>query len=65
MSFAMNYAITPWLKMGYQNTFIMAALLGMALYATFYPVILIGKRWRKASAKSYWGYVESSVMAGH
>ncbi|KAL1404956.1 hypothetical protein Q8F55_008568 [Vanrija albida] len=65
MSFAMNYAITPWLTMGYQNTFIMAALLGMALYATFYPVILFGKRWRKASAKSYWGYVESSVMAGH
>ncbi|TXT04818.1 hypothetical protein VHUM_04086 [Vanrija humicola] len=63
MSFGIGYAITPWLNMGYQNTFITAALVGMAVYASFLPVVYYGKRWRTASAKSYWQYVKTSVVS--
>ncbi|KAL1404973.1 hypothetical protein Q8F55_008586 [Vanrija albida] len=65
MSFAVSYGITPWVvNMGYQNAFIVAALVGMAVYLSFLPVIKWGKGWRKASRVSYWAYVRSSVM-GH
>lgn len=65
MSFAVSYGITPWVvNMGYQNSFIVAALVGMVVYLSFLPVIKWGKGWRKASRVSYWAYVRSSVM-GH
>jgi hypothetical protein len=62
----MGYAVTPWVtNMSLQNAFITAAMVGFGCYITFLPVIYYGKRWRQASAKSYWAYVKSSSMAGH
>lgn len=64
-SFSIGYGITPWLNMGLQNTFITAAFVGMALYGSFIIMTTWGKRFRKNSRKSYWAYVESSVMPHH
>ncbi|KAH0832878.1 major facilitator superfamily domain-containing protein [Lanmaoa asiatica] len=55
-----GYGITPWLQMGYQNTFISAAFVGLAITMTFLVVIKWGKDWRVASRKRYWVYVASS-----
>ncbi|KAH7884237.1 major facilitator superfamily domain-containing protein [Phlebopus sp. FC_14] len=60
LSFAIGYGITPWLYMGYQNTFISAAFVGLAITMTFLIVIKWGKSWRIASRKRYWAYVASS-----
>ena len=46
--------------MGYQNTFISAAFVGLAITLTFLVVIRWGKDWRVASRKRYWAYVASS-----
>jgi len=63
MGFAMSYGITPWVtKMGYQNTFVTAAIMGLVFYLSFLPVIKWGRRWRASSSGVYWRYVESSVM---
>ncbi|OCF54589.1 hypothetical protein L486_07721 [Kwoniella mangroviensis CBS 10435] len=65
MGFAIGYGITPWLdSMGYQNTFITAAMIGLAAYVSFLPVVRWGKSWRKASRELYWKYVEEGVL-GH
>ncbi|GMK54262.1 hypothetical protein CspeluHIS016_0108480 [Cutaneotrichosporon spelunceum] len=65
LSFAIGYGITPWLNMGLQNTFITAAMVGMALYGSFVIMTKWGRRFRKHSRKSYWNYVASSVMPNH
>ncbi|BEJ11927.1 hypothetical protein CspHIS471_0203870 [Cutaneotrichosporon sp. HIS471] len=65
LSFAIGYGITPWLNMGLQNTFITAAMVGMTLYSSFVIMTTWGKKFRKGSSKSYWRYVESSVMPSH
>ncbi|KAH9949168.1 major facilitator superfamily domain-containing protein [Amylocystis lapponica] len=57
LSFAIGYGITPWLHMGYQNTFVSAAFVGLAITMTFLIVVKWGKSWRKASAKRYWRFV--------
>lgn len=57
-----GYGITPWLGMGLQNTFITAGMVGLAVNASFLIVIRWGKSWRKASARRYWDFVESSVF---
>lgn len=57
-----GYGITPWLSMGYQNTFITAAMVGLAIYMSFLIVVKFGKSWRNSSRAVYWKYVESSVM---
>ncbi|KAH7928431.1 MFS general substrate transporter [Leucogyrophana mollusca] len=64
LSFIIGYGITPWLDMGYQNTFISAAFIGLAITMTFLIVIRWGKSWRTASRKLYWDYVATAV-AGH
>ncbi|KAK4701288.1 hypothetical protein P7C70_g4946, partial [Phenoliferia sp. Uapishka_3] len=65
LSFAIGYGITPWLKIGLQNTFISAAFVGLAINCTFLPVIKWGKVWRAASRVRYWGYVKNSAATGH
>ncbi|KAG2125510.1 major facilitator superfamily domain-containing protein [Suillus clintonianus] len=64
LSFAIGYGITPWLHMGYQNTFISAGFVGLAITMTFLIVIKWGKSWRIASRKRYWGYVADGTL-GH
>lgn len=63
MSFAVSYGITPWTEIGYQSAFIIAALVGLAFYASFLVVIKYGKKWRAASRETYWKLVQTSVMA--
>jgi hypothetical protein len=55
---------TPWLHMGYQNTFISAGFVGLAITMTFLIVIKWGKSWRRASRKKYWKYVATGTI-GH
>lgn len=49
--------------MGYQNTFVTAAMVGLLFYASFFVVIKFGKSWRASSRAAYWGYVETSVIS--
>ncbi|KAI0919378.1 hypothetical protein AcV7_006131 [Taiwanofungus camphoratus] len=65
LSFAIGYGITPWLHMGYQNTFISAAFVGLAITTTFLAVVRWGKAWRARSRKAYWAYVVSGSGLGH
>ncbi|KAI0915373.1 hypothetical protein AcV5_003864 [Taiwanofungus camphoratus] len=61
LSFAIGYGITPWLHMGYQNTFISAAFVGLAITTTFLAVVRWGKAWRARSRKAYWAIRISNV----
>ncbi|EGO24214.1 hypothetical protein SERLADRAFT_437830 [Serpula lacrymans var. lacrymans S7.9] len=65
LSFVIGYGITPWLHMGYQNTFISAAFVGLAITMTFMIVIRWGKSWRMASRKIYWSYVAAGSSMAH
>lgn len=54
MSFAIGYAITPWIdSLGLQNCFISVAFVGFAICATFLPVIYFGKTWRRWKTPGY------------
>lgn len=65
MSFAIGYGITPWVQgMGLQNSFIMAAFIGMAQVATVFVMIKYGKQLRKASIPRYAKYVEEMAKSG-
>lgn len=64
LSFAIGYGITPWLELGIQNTFLSAAFVGMAVYASFLVVIRFGKSWRSESKSLYWGIVASKEGHG-
>lgn len=62
MSFAIGYAITPWIDaLGLQNCFISVAFVGFAICATFLPVIYFGKTWRRWKRESYWREVRVRV----
>ncbi|KAH7042103.1 major facilitator superfamily domain-containing protein [Macrophomina phaseolina] len=64
MGFAVSYGIDPWIDdMGLQNCFITVALVALACTYTFLPVVWYGKQLRRFSAKKYWEYVETSVVA--
>lgn len=65
LSFGIGYAITPWLDMGLQNTFILAAFACMAVVLSFLIMVKWGKKFRANSRVSYWKYVETSVMPHH
>jgi MFS family permease len=65
LSFGIGYAITPWLNMGLQNTFIVAAFASMVVLLSFLIMVKWGKSFRNRSKTSYWKYVESSVMPHH
>lgn len=60
MSFAFNYAITPWIDTsGLQNTFIAVAVLAFAFGASFLLMEWKGKYLRTISAARYWAYTAS------
>jgi MFS family permease len=66
MSFGFNYGITPWLTAcGVQNTLVAVAMLAFGFTATFFFFVKFGKRIRKASARTYWRYVESGIGTVH
>ncbi|RFU35916.1 hypothetical protein B7463_g482, partial [Scytalidium lignicola] len=65
MSFAIGYAITPWVtNMGYQNAFIVAAFAGLAQVLTFLVVVKYGKGWRDKTKALYYKYVKENDILG-
>ena len=64
MSFAIGYGITPWLGIGLQNTFIVAAAAGLAQCATFLVMVRYGKRFREMSVGRYEKYVGQMAASG-
>ncbi|EXJ83491.1 hypothetical protein A1O1_07114 [Capronia coronata CBS 617.96] len=66
MGFAMNYGITPWLEnTGTQNCFIAVAFLCLFCSFSFLFMTVWGKKLRRASAKKYWEYVDTLIVAAH
>lgn len=66
MGFGFGYAVTPWIEAsGVQNTYIAIAFLGMFFWGLCFLFILIGKKTRKATAKSYWNMVEKHGLKAH
>ena len=62
MSFAIGYGITPWLDgLGLQNCFVSVAFVALAICAVFIPIIIFGKRLRKAKAAAYWAEVDAKT----
>lgn len=54
MSFAIGYAITPWIEsLGLQNCFISVAFVGLVIVSTFLVVIRFGKGWRRSKKEAY------------
>ncbi|KAA8911355.1 hypothetical protein TRICI_003840 [Trichomonascus ciferrii] len=63
ISFAFNYAITPWIEhSGLQNTFIAVAMLALGTGLTFLLMIWKGKSLRRLSAQKYWALAEKQVF---
>jgi MFS family permease len=66
MSFAFNYAITPWINaQGLQKTFIAVAVLSCGFGCSFLLMIWKGKNLRKRCAERYWRYVATQVVQHH
>lgn len=63
ITFIIGYVITPWLKLGLQNTFISAAFVGLAFASTSVIMLIFGKRFRHYSRAAYWRYVESTTAS--
>lgn len=65
MSFAIGYGITPWLdNLGYQNCFISAAFVGLAVSAVFLIMTWKGKQFREMYRLKYWTLVRKHVDMG-
>jgi hypothetical protein len=62
MSFAIGYGITPWLKnLGYQNCFISAAFVALAICTVYLIMIKWGKACRARKSVQYWEYVRKQT----
>lgn len=64
MSFAISYAITPWLDgLGLQNCFISVAFVALAICSIYLPVIKYGKPLRAAKRELYWEEVKMRIAS--
>ncbi|VVT49753.1 uncharacterized protein SAPINGB_P002426 [Magnusiomyces paraingens] len=65
LSFAIGYGITPWVtNMGLQNCFITAAFISLVCNATFFIMVIYGKKCRDNTKSTYWGYVKEAIDKG-
>lgn len=65
LSFAVNYAITPWLDaMGYRNTYITVAVIGFVWNASLFGMVRWGRKMREATANRYWRDVQKAREKG-
>lgn len=65
LSFAINYAITPWLEAtGYLNTYVTVAVIGFVWNASLFGMVRWGRRMREASAERYWRDVKKAREKG-
>ncbi|RMY14528.1 hypothetical protein D0868_01399 [Hortaea werneckii] len=59
MSFAIGYGTTPWVEsLGYEDCFISAAFVGLAIGAVFLLMTWKGKRLRQMHRTRYWSLVQ-------
>lgn len=66
MGFAFGYAVVPMIQnLGLRNSFIVIAILGLALWSTAVVMIFWGKRLRQCTAASYWALVERYGATTH
>ncbi|GAB1739986.1 hypothetical protein NU219Hw_g4914t1 [Hortaea werneckii] len=65
MSFAIGYGITPWVEsLGYEDCFISAAFVGLAIGAVFLLMTWKGKRLREMHRTRYWNLVQKHINMG-
>ncbi len=65
MSFAIGYGITPWVEdLGYQDCFISAAFVGLAICSVFLIMVRWGKMLREKKRVQYWREVKKRMDAG-
>ncbi|RMY66833.1 hypothetical protein D0862_15149 [Hortaea werneckii] len=65
MSFAIGYGITPWVEnLGYEDCFISAAFIGLAIGAVFLLMTWKGKRLREMHRTRYWNLVQKHINMG-
>lgn len=65
LSFAINYAITPWLEAtGYLNTYVTVAVIGFVWNASLFGMVRWGRRMREATAQRYWRDVKRAREKG-
>ncbi|KAI6886451.1 hypothetical protein KC334_g15650 [Hortaea werneckii] len=65
MSFAIGYGITPWVEnLGYEDCFISAAFVGLAIGAVFLLMTWKGKRLRQMHRTRYWSLVQKHIDMG-
>ncbi|KAI7346094.1 MFS general substrate transporter [Hortaea werneckii] len=65
MSFAIGYGITPWVDdLGYEDCFISAAFVGLAIGAVFLLMTWRGKHLREMHRTRYWGLVQKHIDMG-
>ncbi|KAH8891553.1 major facilitator superfamily transporter [Thozetella sp. PMI_491] len=65
LSFAINYAITPWLNAsGYQNTYITVAVIGFLWNASLFVMVRYGRKLRESTAQRYWRNMEKAQAKG-
>ncbi|POS70695.1 major facilitator superfamily transporter [Diaporthe helianthi] len=65
LSFAINYAITPWLEAtGYQNTYITVAAIGFVWNASLFGMVRWGRKLREVTAERYWKDVAKARKKG-
>ncbi|KAH8648440.1 major facilitator superfamily domain-containing protein [Xylariales sp. PMI_506] len=65
MSFAIGYAITPWVtNLGYRDCFVSAAFVGLAICSAFLVMVKWGKKFREAKRVEYWAQVRKRIELG-
>ena len=65
MSFAIGYGITPWVEdLGYQDCFISAAFVGLAICSVFLIMVRWGKALREKKRVQYWREVKVRINTG-
>ena len=65
ISFAIGYGITPWLEnLGYEDCFISAAFVGLAIGAVFLFMTWKGKSLREMHRTRYWSLVQKHIDMG-
>ncbi|EXJ88082.1 hypothetical protein A1O1_05010 [Capronia coronata CBS 617.96] len=64
MAFGIGYAITPWVKLGYQDAFIIAAFMSMAACLVFLVMVVWGKQMRVKTAHLYRKFVKDGETLG-
>ncbi|KAK5057485.1 hypothetical protein LTR84_011485 [Exophiala bonariae] len=64
MAFSIGYIITPWVKLGYSNAFIIAGFVSLAASLVFLVMIVWGKRMRIMTSHLYQRFLAERQALG-